>query len=143
MKKKLALSIVILFVFTLALSGCAAFAFNPIGRWNVAEERFYEDDVLKYTKDVKDFEFGGQTALVFKKTGTGYIDSGTKNNIPYTYEYTDDKVTISLEYSGSSSTAAYDVGENGTILIATTEDYNDTTGGKNVHCKKQTIFRRQ
>ena len=133
MKKKLALSIVILFVLEL-------YNFIPVFLFSNAPA---EDDVLKYTKDVKDFEFGGQTALVFKKTGTGYIDSGTKNNIPYTYEYTDDKVTISLEYSGSSSTAAYDVGENGTILIATTEDYNDTTGGKNVHCKKQTIFRRQ
>ena len=144
MKKKIAFSFIILLVFVLTLGGCADFSFNPVGRWNVYEERLYADGVLEYTKNVKDFEYGAQTALVFKKTGTGYIDSGAKEKMNFTYEYTDKNVTINVEPHGNvgASTAVYDVGENGTEIIATTQEYDDDSGAKKIHYKKQIIFRK-
>ena len=144
MKRKLVASLMILFVFVLALGGCSDFAFNPIGRWNVAEERLYADGELEYTKDVKDFEFGGQTALVFKKTGTGYIDSGAKEKLNFTYEYTDKNITINLAAHQAipETTVVYETAENGSEIIATTQEFDDEKNGKKIHYKKQVIFRR-
>lgn len=138
MKKKTILVLASLFILALTLSGCADFSFNPIGRWRIAEERYFENDVLISTREIKESDYGGQTALVFKKTGTGYIDSGAKNKLEFTYEYTDSSVSIKLNEAG----AVYEVGDNGSELIATIEDYDDNSSGKVVHCKRKTVFKK-
>ncbi|MBQ9460877.1 MAG: hypothetical protein IJU51_03020 [Clostridia bacterium] len=144
MKKKIAFSFIALLVFVLTLAGCSDFAFNPVGKWHVAEERLYADSVLSYTKDVKDFEYGGQTTLVFKKTGTGYIDSGARDKINFTYEYDDKTVTINIEKHGNieAGTVVYDVADNGNEIVATIQEYEEESGTNKVNYKKQTIFRR-
>lgn len=95
MKKRVAIVGLIITVMTaLLISGCSDFGFNPIGRWKLTENRLYVGETLKdkLTPD-KDPRMNN-VSIVFEKSGTGYVDSGSENKTNFTYDYGDDVITI-------------------------------------------------
>ena len=94
MKKLISAVAVTVVVLALCFSGCSDFGFNPIGRWNLTEDRIYYGDKLDTVITHKDDPMMKNLALVFEKSGTGYRDSGTKNKTGFTYDYDDSKVTV-------------------------------------------------
>ena len=74
MKRKTIALLFLMITLLCGMTGCADFAFNPIGRWDFIEQRMYIDDVLQ--EDDADNPVI-HTSLVFQKSGTGYIDAYT------------------------------------------------------------------
>ena len=144
MKKKLILLFVLVCAVLLSLCGCSDFAFNPVGRWEARKEILYADGTVQYSGDLAEGQYGVLPALVFKKTGTGYIDSGTKTTLEFTYEYTDDKVTIERAQTGTDQTVSveYEVKDNGSSLVAVIEEYDGEENGKTVHYRRDIVFNR-
>lgn len=131
----------LLIVVLLSLSGCADFAFNPIGRWTYTEERTYIDDVLTASIPA---DKGFDTALVFTKSGTGYIDTGASDHLPFTYEYTDTTVTITrTSMNNVTSPSVFQVRDNGHELVSVIQEYDSQDEhGQTRHCRVETVFKR-
>lgn len=125
------------------MSGCSDFSFNPIGRWEAKEQRLYENDKITDTMKFND-NSARIPALVFKKSGTGYIDSGTKNTLGFTYEYNDNEVTITRSAAGNDPvTTVYQVRDNGTSLVVTLNEYDaEEASGKTTHVREEIVFMR-
>lgn len=113
------ISAVFLAVFVICIavvmSGCNDFRFNPIGEWKNTAHTI-DGEPLQ--------EVFGDAYFVFKKDGTMYMRLGNEDifDTIYTYDYTDDNVTI---YNGNGGKAEYKVSEDGTKLVMTnkTTDY--------------------
>ena len=139
--KKIVIILSGLLTIALVLGGCSDFAFNPVGRWTFSEQRIYTDDVLT---DTLPPDSGFSVALVFQKSGTGYIDSGTKTTMPFTYDYTDSTVTITRSDPDSQfKPSVYQVLNNGKELVSVMEEYEQNNEkGQVQHCRLVTVFTR-
>ena len=83
-------------------------------------------------------------ALVFKKSGTGYIDSGSGNPLDFTYNYNDSEVIISRSVNDSPPIETkYRVIDDGTSLSVTLSSYDDINDkGKKCSYSEEMIFKR-
>lgn len=144
MKKIITIMAAVIAAVLLTMSGCSDFAFNPIGRWEAAEMRTYENGKLSDTKDADDMGGSVKTALVFKKSGTGYIDSGTRSKLDFTYDYNDSEVTVTRSVNGLDPVVTvYSVTDNGSTLTVTLSEYEDLNGsGIKSSFREEMIFRR-
>ena len=144
MKRTIAIALAVIAAVLLTLSGCSDFSFNPIGRWEVSEMRLYEDGSIKETKDTKQLGMSSGVALVFKKSGTGYIDSGSGNPLDFTYNYNDSEVIISRSVNDSPPIETkYRVIDDGTSLSVTLSSYDDINAkGKKCSYSEEMIFKR-
>lgn len=129
----------VLAVLLFTLSGCADFAFNPIGRWTLTERRVYIGDRLDETKPNESYR---QTALVFKKSGTGYIDGGNSVHIDFTYEYTDNEVTIRLNKNDENvPPTVYHLSDDGKALVVVLDEFDEPDDkGITQHGRLESVF---
>lgn len=144
MKRTITFFAVLMAAVLLTLSGCSDFSFNPIGRWKADVLKIYEDGKLIETRDTKELGIQDQLELVFKKSGTGYIDSGTKNNLDFTYDYTDSEVTLNRHAKDAEPVVTvYKVTDNGNTLSVTLAEYEDLNknGIKSTY-REEMIFKR-
>ena len=144
MKKTIAIIAAVIAAVLLTLSGCSDFAFNPVGRWEAVEMKIYEDGKLSETKSIDELGSSVQAALVFKKSGTGYIDSGTRNKLDFTYDYNDSEVKVSRSANGSDPVeTVYTVSDNGSALSVTVSEYEATNSkGTESTYREEIIFKR-
>ncbi len=143
MKKSIILLISILTLLLFTVSGCSDFEFNPIGTWNSSEQRLYADGELM---DTTSLENGTQVSLVFKKSGTGYIDAGTDNKHGFTYTYDSKEVSITRTDTPADPRdghAVYQVENGGSSLLSVQEFDTENENGKTVHCRYEVVFKRQ
>lgn len=98
MKKTLIITILSItaLILSMLLTGCSDFAFNPTGQWHFSEDLLYIDDELAQKITPEDDVRMNNVTLVFEKSGTGYIDSSTKNKVHFTYEYNGNEITIKM-----------------------------------------------
>ena len=97
MKKVISICIILTICLTsICISGCSDFAFNPIGRWSFVEDIYYSNDKPYSKVTSEDDPAMKNFAVVFEKSGTGYIDSGTKTPIRFTYEYNEKEITMTI-----------------------------------------------
>lgn len=122
MKKIIAITVSVLLLASLMMSGCSDFTFNPIGKWAMTDDILYSNgkEIQHTTADdmiYKDF------LIIFEKSGTGYINvNGTKTNT-FTYEYTDNDVSVKFDRTGSVT--KYTVSEDKKKIIKTDKDSDD------------------
>lgn len=141
MRKKFFALTALLLLVIMSMGGCADFAFNPIGRWTFVEQRLYTDGTLT---DTLPPEQGHTVSLVFKKSGNGYIDSGTKDTMSFTYEYTDKDVTVTrTQKQDITKPSVYQVTDNGQKLIYVVDEAELTDEqGNSVHYRVENVFTR-
>lgn len=144
MKRIIAITAAVIAAVLLTMSGCSDFAFNPIGRWEAVEMRTYEDGKMIETADQKELGGAGRSALVFKKSGTGYIDSGTRNNLEFTYDYNDSEITVTRSVNGLDPVVTkYKVTDNGSTLTVTLSEFEDlNSNGIKSSYREEMVFKR-
>ena len=138
MKRKTIALLFLMITLLCGMTGCADFAFNPIGRWDFIEQRMYIDDVLQ--EDDADNPVI-HTSLVFQKSGTGYIDAYTghiKTRFSYEYSYTN--VTIT-PYDRDHS-VLYHFSEENKELTTVLEEGQFNNNGKNSRYRIESVFRK-
>lgn len=131
------LGVLVLLVFT--MNGCADFAFNPIGRWHFTEQRVYVDNQLTETVPAETHQY---VDLVFQKSGTGYIDSGMREHLAFTYEYTDTEVTVTrTNAKDAAPPTVYRVSDDGHTLACVISEYDERNEkGIQQHYRLETVF---
>ncbi len=139
MKRKTIALLFLMITLLCGMTGCADFAFNPIGRWEYIEQRVYVDNVLQ--KEDADAPVI-HTALVFQKSGTGRLDVGDKHlNTHFTYDYDDNDVTITFD--NNSTPVVYHLSENKNEMTAVLDEGEiQNNNGKNSRYRVETIFRK-
>lgn len=128
-----------LMITVLCFSGCDDFAFNPIGRWDYVEHSYYVDDKLTDQETPDNTALMKDIALIFGKSGTGYVETGTKDKIDYTYKYESNTVTLTMP---GSVTVDYSVSDDQKELRRTNEQSVRTSDGKEVKIKEIFVYRR-
>lgn len=151
MRKIISICIVLTICLTaICISGCSDFAFNPIGRWNFIEDVYYSNDKPYSKVTNKDDPSMKNVAIVFEKSGTGYIDSGTKTPIRFTYEYDEKEIKINITDSrnqnntlSSNNTIVYTVSDDKqTIKFATKNEKRTDENGNSVDFHEERVFKR-
>lgn len=135
---------------SICISGCSDFAFNPIGRWSFVENVYYSDDKLYSKVTDKDDPSMKNVAIVFGKSGTGYIDSGTKTPIRFTYDYDEKEIRISINDSRNNNSGlsvnndiVYIVSDDKqTIKLAAKNQKVVDENGNSVDFREERIFKR-
>ncbi len=142
MKRYVAIGFVLLSVIVLCMSGCSDFRFNPIGTWTFSELKEYKDGKLIQTITSDEDPYMKEATLTFKKSGTGYI-GGNKKDQKFTYEYTDDSVTLNItDKSNDNYDVDYEVRDNGGSLVRIIEKESVDENGKKVSLREEVIFKR-
>lgn len=143
MKRSVVIVFALLTVFVLCMSGCSDFRFNPIGTWTFTEFRSYLGEELIKSETEKDNPYMKNSTLTFKKSGTGYIGS-VSDSQKFTYEYTDDTVTISgTNKKGDDFDVKYEVRDDGNTLVRIDEgEVDDDEPGKKIKYRMEYIFKR-
>ena len=129
------------------LGGCADFAFNPIGTWHYAEHNYYLDNELPRQETPETESMMKHVSLVFGKSGTGYVDSGTKDHLGFTYDYTDKQVSVTMDAAAniansSKNTVVYTVSEDGKTMVRSNEQSVTTKEGKQVLYREEYIYKK-
>ena len=137
--------LLLLLAVIISMSGCADFAFHPIGRWEyINEQRVYVDGKLVDTEKEEGFFSGFSVTLVFQKSGTGYVDSGIKEKQRFNYEFDDKQITITYEDTKRyPEPITYNVIDNGKELTVVADEYDyQESNGKMAHCRIESVFRK-
>lgn len=146
MKRMIALCMsVVLMIALICMGGCADFAFNPIGTWHYTEHSFYLDNKLLEQETLENTPLMKDISLVFGKSGTGYVDTGTKDKINFTYEYDDKEVSVDLSPNSSSpksNVVKYGVSDDRSELIRVFEQEVKDEQGKTVMYKEVYIYKK-
>lgn len=141
MKRSVFLLFALLAATVLCLSGCSDFGFNPIGTWTLNKDNVYLDSELIESVKADDVEYMKSATLTFNKSGTGYIGSD-KNANKFTYEYTDDTVTISgKDKHDEEFKTVFEVRDNGKSLVRV-EINNIEYNGKTVEKREELIYKK-
>lgn len=107
----------------LTLGGCSDFGFNPIGRWKFVLDELYIENSLADSLDIEkesDDSVISNMYIVFEKSGTGYFDNNGIKSQYFTYEYTQDTITMTFEptaYQPESFTTSYKVIDDGKKIV--------------------------
>ena len=148
MKKKLAgIGAVWILLMICCLSGCGDFAFNPIGTWHYAEHNYYADEELFQHDTPENETMMKNVSLVFQKSGTGYVDSGTDDHLGFTYEYNDKEITMTMDSAlnkqdGKKTAVTYLVSDDGKTIMRVMEQTIKSKDGKEIPYREEFIYQR-